>query len=103
MVSSPLENALMQQIVDAELPWPQREVRFARPRRFRWDFSWEHLMLAAEVQGGSWLPNSQHGRGKKFEADCEKATLGAILGWKVMRFTADQVKDGRALAFIRRA
>ena len=101
---SDLEEQLWNQITgDSGLPWPQREVKFCPKRRFRWDFAWEHMMLAVEVQGGSWLPNSQHGRGKKFESDCEKATLGAILGWRVMRFTADQIKDGRALALIQRA
>lgn len=102
-MASELEEILWQQLCDSGLPWPQREVRFAPPRRWRFDFSWEPEKLAVEVQGGSWLPVSQHGRGSRFAGQCEKLSEAAILGWRILYCTGEQVRDGRALALILRA
>jgi hypothetical protein len=101
---SPLEEALWQQIVAAELPWPQREVRFAKPRRWRWDFAWEHLRLAVEVQGGRWCGNrSTHNGGARQTRSFEKVNQAALLGWRCFYVNQEMIENGTAIALIRRA
>lgn len=78
------------------LPVPETEVRFAPPRRWRFDLAWTDRKLAAEVDGGIWK-GGRHTRGKGFEADCEKLNTAALLGWRVLRFSTGMVRSGAAL------
>jgi len=66
------------------LPAPEREYRFHRPRRFRFDFAWPALLIAVECEGGVWS-QGRHVRGTGFLADCEKYNLAARDGWRVFR------------------
>jgi len=70
-----------------DLPEPEREYRFAPPRRFRFDFAWPDKLIAVELEGGVWS-RGRHVRGKGYESDCEKYNLAQSLGWSVYRFTA---------------
>jgi very-short-patch-repair endonuclease len=80
----------------------EREYRFC-DRRWRFDFAWPAgKRLAVEVDGATWI-NGRHTRGKGYEKDCEKLNEAAILGWKILRFTTDMVRDGRAIDTIQRA
>jgi very-short-patch-repair endonuclease len=79
-----------------------REYRFMPPRRYRFDFAWPDKKIALEVEGGTWT-NGRHTRGKGYESDCEKYDEAALLGWKVLRFTTNMVRDGRAINFIKRS
>ncbi len=106
---SQLEDELAQQIEWAGLPVPEREWRFSN-RRWRFDFCWpdESLTtgsrgpLALEIEGGT-RTSGRHTRGQGFEDDCEKYNAAALIGWTVLRVTADMVKDGRALRYVQRA
>ena len=88
---------LDQQCRLAGLPVPVTEVRFAPPRRFRFDFAWPDHQLAAEVDGAIWT-GGRHTRGAGVERDCEKYNLALLHGWRVARFSVAMVRDGRALA-----
>jgi len=101
MPASEHEEALWQQIVAAELPWPQREFRFCK-RRWRFDFAYQHLLLAIEVQGGRWK-KSTHSGGARQTKSFEKLNEAALLGWKVIQANAEMIKDGTALELIQRA
>ena len=79
-----------------QIPEPEREYRFHPERRWRFDFAWPKIKLAAEIEGGTWK-NGRHNRHKGFEGDCEKYNEAAILGWTVLRFTTQQVKRGYAI------
>lgn len=79
-----------------------RELVFAKPRRWRFDFAWPDLLVAVEVEGGIWIRGA-HSRGRGYEANCEKYNEAALRGWKVLRVTPTMVDDGRALATIERA
>lgn len=94
---SELEDTLCWHIKASRLPEPVQEYRFHPVRRWRFDFAWPDLMVAAEVEGGTWA-RGRHTRGAGFEADCEKYNTAASLGWRVLRFTGAMVEDGRALA-----
>lgn len=99
---SELEETLAWQVKATGLPEPVRELRFAPGRRFRADFAWPHAMLLVEVDGGTWVAG-RHNRGAGIEADAEKQSIAAVLGWRVIRVTAIQVDDGRALRWIEMA
>jgi very-short-patch-repair endonuclease len=90
----------------AELRWlkfprPEREYRFAPPRRWRFDFAWPEYLLAVEVEGGVYT-QGRHTRGADFENDCEKYAEATLSGWKVIRVTPRHVSDGWAIGWIQR-
>ena len=93
---SPLERMLAAQIEDAGLPEPEREYRFAPPRRWRFDFLWRDLMLAVECEGGIYS-RGRHVRPGGFRKDAEKYNAAAMLGYRVLRFTAREIEDGTAI------
>ena len=104
------------------VPAFEREVRFAPPRKWRFDFSWtwdaiddwavEHRKwdllpegihaLAIEIEGAVWT-QGRHTRGAGFERDLEKLNEATLRGWVVLRVTTGQVANGEALALVLRA
>jgi len=90
------------QIHLAGLPPPEREYRFAPPRRWRADFAWPDDGVLLEVEGGVHR-QGRHTRGAGFEADCEKYNSAELGGWTVLRVTAKHVRSGEALAWVERA
>jgi hypothetical protein len=52
-----------------------------------------------EVDGGAYI-GGRHTSGPGFEADCEKLSSAAALGWRVLRVTPRHVHDGRALTWL---
>jgi hypothetical protein len=98
---SALEDRLIAQIRYAGLKTPVREHRFAPPRRWRFDLAWPDRMLACECEGGVWT-GGRHTRGNGFEGDCAKYSSAALMGWRVLRCTAGQVKSGVALQWVER-
>ena len=102
MTSSDLETTLVYQLRVTKLPAPEREFRFAPPRRFRFDFAWPDRMLAVEVDGGTWS-GGRHTRGSGFARDAEKFNIAAMAGWCVLHFTGAAIEDGRAVALIKQA
>ena len=98
MKSAP-EEQLALHIKAIGLPAPVREYKFAPKRRFRADFAWPERMVLAEVEGGTWS-GGRHVRGKGYESDCEKYSIAAMLGYRVLRFTTAMVRDGRAIGFL---
>ncbi|MCX5984952.1 MAG: hypothetical protein NTX54_00315 [Chloroflexi bacterium] len=100
-VQSPLELRLLVLIRASGFDEPVTEYPFARHlgRRWQFDFAWPALMLAVEVDGGSWVPGGgRHTRGAGFAADHDKFNRATLLGWRVLRFTARHVTEGSALA-----
>ena len=84
------------QILTHFLPTPIREYCFHPKRDWRFDFAWPERMLAAEVEGGEWV-QGRHQRPGGFRRDTEKYNAALALGWRVLRFTGSQVKDGSAI------
>jgi len=59
-------------------------------RKFRADFAFPEAMLMIEVDGGQWLANGgRHNR----DSDREKLNLAAVNGWRVMRFSTQQLEN----------
>ena len=99
---SDLEDTLEWQMRVAGLPPFEREYRFMRGRRYRFDFAWPAFRLACEAEGGRWT-GGRHVRPAGYEADCVKYSEAAILGWRVIRVTDTMIHDGRALDLVMRA
>lgn len=80
----------------AGLPVPVVEYRFDLIRKWRFDFAWPEFKTAVEQEGGTFV-NGRHNRPRGYSSDCEKYNCAQMLGWRVFRFTADMIADGRAL------
>lgn len=98
-VDSHLELLLLAQVREAGLPEPVRQHQLVPGRRFRADLAWPARRLYAECDGGTWT-RGRHARGSGIERDCEKTSLAGAAGWRLVRVTAAQVEDGRAVAWI---
>lgn len=72
------------------------EYRVVEGRRFRFDFAFPGERLAVEIDGGTWV-RGRHNRPQGYAKDCEKLNLAVLHGWRVLRFTSEQVRDGTAL------
>lgn len=69
-----------------------REHRFDTERKWRFDFAIPSMMIAVEYEG-IFSPTSRHTHIKGFQGDIAKYNKAAQLGWKVLRFTANNYKD----------
>lgn len=67
-----------------------RELVFAKPRRWRFDFAHVASKTAVEIQGGNWT-NGAHNRGAGMERDCEKSFAAWQLGWSVLPLTPNMI------------
>lgn len=85
-----------------KLPLPVPELRFAPPRRFRFDYAWPSEKVALEVDGGVWT-QGRHTRGAGFLRDAEKFNIAACMGWRVLRVTPSKLTDLETIALIRSA
>lgn len=74
------------------LPEPEREVMFARSRRWRFDFAWPAQRVAVECDGGTYT-GGRHTRGEGYRRDAEKLNAATALGWRVFRVTMDMLRD----------
>ena len=75
-----------------KIPTPHQEVKFMDKRKFRFDFAWIDEKLAVEIEGGVWI-QGRHTRGSGYVKDMEKYNLAAEAGWRVLRFTPQQIKE----------
>lgn len=107
-------SSMIDALVDAQAkaagwPKPEREYRFAAPRRWRVDYYWptwvcqgteatfsylkRHEPLAVEIEGGV-FSRGRHVRPTGFLKDCEKYNTMAAMGIRLIRLTPQQVKAG---------
>ena len=93
---SAAEESLKRHLRADRAPPYKREYRFHETRRWRFDFAWPDYMLAVEVDGLT-LEGGRHQRFKGVEGDNDKINTAQILGWMVLRFSQNQVKDGTAI------
>lgn len=78
---------------------PVEEHYFSESRKYRFDLAWPERMLAVEVEGGIWS-RGRHNRPAGYEEDCRKYNYAQLEGWKVLRFTSDQVKRKEAIRLL---
>jgi very-short-patch-repair endonuclease len=79
--------------------WPFVPEHKFHPER-RWRFDWADLekKIAIEIEGVVWFggKKSRHQTASGIEADCEKYNSAIELGWRVLRYTQQQVRKNPA-------
>lgn len=85
------EEAFALQLRAEKIPF-KREYRFCE-RRWKFDFAFPERMFAVEIEGGIWS-RGRHTRPQGYINDMEKYNAASALGWKVWRFTPEQIKSG---------
>lgn len=80
-----------------------KEYRFHSKRQWRFDYLLtpgpQPATFALEIEGGIWT-RGRHTRGKGYQADLEKYREAAAMGFKVFRFSTEEVLNGTARKFI---
>jgi very-short-patch-repair endonuclease len=97
---SKIEEALEFQLKAMKFLY-QRQVKLIPGRKFTFDFL-VGKELVVECEGGSWV-GGRHTTGVGFEKDCEKYNELQLLGYRLLRCTGRQVKNGQAIKWIDRA
>ena len=82
------------------LPLPVAEYRFHPVRRWRFDLAWPEQRIAVEVEGGAWI-YGRHNHPRGFINDMEKYNAAVIMGWRVLRYTPEQIRAGQWLDDLR--
>lgn len=66
----------------------EREYKFHPDRKWRFDFCWPLYKIACEADGGQYKPG---GGRHNTDEDRDKLNHAAELGWRVFRFSANQI------------
>jgi very-short-patch-repair endonuclease len=72
----------------------EREYKFCPDRKFRADFAIPGLKVLIEYEGAVYT-QGRHTRGAGYVKDCEKYNIAAMLGWHVLRYTANDLRNNR--------
>ncbi len=89
--------------VAKDLPEPELQLKFHETRKWRFDFAWESfwhyksknfidIKVAVEIQGGAYV-NGMHNRGSRQASEHAKQNAANELGWTVLQFGTDRMKD----------
>lgn len=84
------------------LPLPEREFVFCQGRRWRFDFAWFDQHFALEIEGGVFKGHGHRSVGK-YLRDMEKYNEAALIGWRVLRCTTDDINNGAVFTLLKRA
>ena len=84
------------------VPAPAHEYRFHPTRKWRFDFCWIDERLAMEVQGAIFT-GGRHVRGAALVKEHEILHAAAILGYRVLFVTPQQLKTGEAFELVSKA
>lgn len=75
-----------------QLPKPVMQHRFHPDRKWRFDFCWPAVLIAVEIQGGSFIRGG-HNLPIQQQKDYEKQRAAIKLGWRVVPFNTLDMKD----------
>lgn len=101
---SPLEDEFAWQLKAEGISFI-RELCFAPPRKWRFDFAFPEYRIAVEIEGGTdgfrnaegaWVRAGRHQSRAGIANDMEKYNTAARLGWLVFRYPRARVRDGTA-------
>lgn len=71
---------------------PISEYKFDTVRLWRFDFAFVKPKVAIEIDGGVFM-KGRHVNGVGFTKDCYKLNRAIELGWRVLRYTPQMLKD----------
>ena len=97
----PTHEAVMKAMCIAhDISIPESEHKFLSTRKFRFDFCWPDNMLAVEIEGGVWT-GGRHTRGSGFVKDMEKYNLATCAGWRILRYTPQELRQSATYVMIK--
>jgi very-short-patch-repair endonuclease len=83
------------------IPKPEREYLFCHKRKFRMDYAWPNNGFFMEVEGGIWQ-QGRHNRAQGYLKDMEKYNLAAMLGWRMIRITPEELNKMSTISMIQK-
>lgn len=95
------ELTLAYQCIAGKLPPFVQNYVFMKDRKFEIDLAFVEYRVGCEIQGGVFIKGA-HGSPLAILRDMEKSNLLVLSGWKVLRYTPDEVSVGIALAGIKK-
>ena len=81
----------------------EREVMIIPERKYVFDFVCADYKIAIELQGGTWKAGTGHNTGAGLSRDYDKSNLAQMLGWLVLMFDTNAVRNGQAIQTVRAA
>lgn len=93
--------AFFNKLLTQEISEPVQEHKFHPKRKWKIDFSYPDKKLAIEIEGGVWS-RGRHTRGSGFIKDMEKYNALTEYGWRLLRFTPDDLKKQSTLDLIKK-
>ena len=96
-IRDPHVRLLALHVAGCDLPTPKLEYQFAAPRKWRADLAWPDRMLIVEIDG------TVHRIKARFKADLLRDQAIFLLGWRKLRVSPAQVRDGTAIQLVKRA
>lgn len=105
-IASRLESRFLKQVLDAGLPAPVEQHRFAKAYGRQWtaDFCWPAFGVIAECEGSIYAQvRGRHIRGPAFEEDSIKYFAADMLGFTVVRMGDHLIRSGVGVLLVRLA
>jgi len=107
-ITTPTNNYAPQFLSACEstgLPTPIPEYKFAAPeRQYRADFAFLEARIIVEVDGGVWRQGGgAHSHPTNILRDMERTNEASIRGWRLMRFTPEELNKAQTFLMIKQA
>lgn len=97
-----LTDVLKMALFHAHGLYPEYEVQFAPPRKWRFDYCFQTQKLAIEVQGGLFV-QGRHVRGAALLKEHEKLNEAAIRGYRIIYCQPKDFETGAVFELVKRA
>lgn len=97
--SAEVRRSFLRQCRDAGVEQPATEFQFHPTRKWKFDFCWIEKRIALESEGGLFSARGGHRTYTGIKRDMEKYNAAAKLGYRVFRFTPDEITNGTALHY----
>jgi len=88
-----------QHLKELKLPF-LTEFMFHPTRKWRFDYMLKDGKTAIEIEGGIWS-EGRHNRGQGYQEDLDKYNEAAKMGFRVYRFSTEDVLTGKAKEFLK--
>lgn len=76
------------------IPKPTPEFKFHPSRKWQFDYAWPNQKVAVEIEGGTFKEGGgRHNRPMGHHKDCDKYNAAAMLGWRILKYTALHLRD----------
>ena len=90
------ERMLAAQLETAGITGYEREYRWLEGRKYRADLAFPKIRLLVEIDGEA------HRIKGRFHSDIKKSQAALLAGWRLLRVSTGQVRDGSACELVRR-